>query len=135
MYRILKSVMLFSLLVICGTLSSEAQLKAKATVYYSGFSGGKIIKCFNSTLAAPANTTPPCGFAATRFGVGDYAIDFGFKVSSRFFSIGGQKVLYRLCTSTNGMPGCAGTTVTSNQLEVISYYFGVADSKFYVVVF
>lgn len=134
MYRIAVSMTLCLFVIICGLRSAEAQGKAKATIYYSGFSNG-IVSCFNSTLAAPANTTPPCGFKTTKFGTGDYAIDFGFKANNRFFSLGGERVGYTLCTSTNGMPGCSGTTVTTNQVEVITNYFGPADSKFYLVVY
>jgi hypothetical protein len=54
-------------------------------IYYSGFNTGRIVSCFNSTLTLPANTTPPCGFTATKFGTGDYSIDLGWKVDNRFF--------------------------------------------------
>jgi hypothetical protein len=78
----------------------------KAMVYFSGFNNGGIAYCFNSALAGTDATTPPCGFASTKFGTADYLIDFGFEVDDRFFSVthsydlGGPEPV--VCTATNG---------------------------------
>ena len=56
---------------------------AKAMVFING--DGTIIRCFNGiTNSASGN----CGFATGRFGAaGSYDVDFGFDLSSRFFSV------------------------------------------------
>jgi hypothetical protein len=107
-------------------------------IYYSGFNTGRIVSCFNSTLTLPANTTPPCGFTATKFGTGDYGIDLGWKVDNRFFSVGGGNAANTMCTDTNGAHGCAGTTVNANQVEVLTRTWasgGLFDTKFYLIVY
>jgi hypothetical protein len=140
MYRIAMWLTLGFFLTSCGLGSAQAQGKAaKGLVYYNGFSG-TIVSCFNSTLTAPANATPPCGFSATRFSTGDYVIDFGFKVDTHAFSVSGATQFLTLCTDTNGMPGCAGTTVTANQVELIpqrltSQGLQLVDTDIYLVVF
>lgn len=139
MYRIAIRLTLCLFVMTCGLGSAQAQGKAKALVYYSGFTGN-IVYCFNSTLTAPANMTPPCGFNATKFATGDYVIDFGFKADTRSFSISGATQFMTLCTDKNGMPGCTGTTVTANQLEVIPTHLTstglkAVDTDFYLLVF
>jgi hypothetical protein len=57
-------------------------VKAMAYVTPSG-----VAICFNSTLSGAAATQRPCGFSFHAFGTGDYAIDFGFQVDDRFFSL------------------------------------------------
>jgi hypothetical protein len=44
----------------------------------------KIVRCFNSALAEPAASTPPCGFTYSNLDVGINQIDFGFPVTNRF---------------------------------------------------
>lgn len=136
MYRVATSMALCLWFVTCALPPAEAQGKAKALVYFSGISG-KIVACYNSTIAiSPTNITPPCGFSATKFGTGDYAIDFRFKVDNHFFSIAGQPAVFTVCTDSNGNPTCAGTTVTANQVEVISTNnVNLVDTKFYLIVF
>ena len=76
---------------------------------------------------------PSTEFTATKVGTGDYVIDLGFAVDTRFFSLGGGNATNTMCTDTNGAPGCAGTTVNANQLEVLkrSWAFGgLFDTKF-----
>ena len=48
----------------------------------------QILKCFNSTLAGAAATTPPCGidFTEDGLGAGFWDFYFGFEVNDRFFS-------------------------------------------------
>jgi hypothetical protein len=109
----------------------------KAMVFYSGLSNG-IAYCFNSTLAGAAATTPPCGFTPTRFGTGDYQIDFGFQVDDRFFSVGGGGGVNTVCTDTTAAPGCEGTTVNANQAELIlrtSTGGSLFDTKLYLIVY
>jgi len=136
MRGIVISLVLGLFITIGGLPSAEAQTKAKALVYFNGITGA-IAACYNSTIAfSPQNVTPPCGFAATKFGTGDYAIDFKFKVDNHFFSIAGQPAVFTVCTDTNGIPACAGTTVTANQVEVITTNnVNLLDTKFYLIVF
>ncbi len=46
-----------------------------------------IARCYNSTLAGRAATTPPCGFSLNELVYGVYTIDFGFEVDDRFWSV------------------------------------------------
>ena len=112
----------------------------KAMLYYSGFNSGRIVSCFNSTLAGAAATTPPCGFSATKNGTGDYTLDFGFEIDDRFFSVTNTNwfATTGLCTNWNG--ACSSGSWTPSQVEVFSflpepYYNTYADTKFYLMVF
>jgi hypothetical protein len=111
----------------------------KAMVFYSGFNGGRIVSCFNSTLYGAAATTAPCGFAATRVGTGDYILDLGFEIDDRFFSATNTNwfATIGLCTDWNG--ACSSGSWTPNQVEVFSYmpdpYNQYTDSKFYLTVY
>jgi hypothetical protein len=58
-----------------------------AMVYIDGYHPPyQIVRCFNSTLAGAAATTPPCGFNFTEAFYGAWAVDFGFQVGDRFWS-------------------------------------------------
>jgi len=58
----------------------------KAMVYVQGLNAPySITRCFNSTLAGAAATTPPCGFVLTEISSGDFDVDFGFQITDRFF--------------------------------------------------
>ena len=46
----------------------------------------RIARCFNSSLAGAAATTPPCGIGLTEKSVGDIDLTFNFEVDDRFFS-------------------------------------------------
>ena len=49
---------------------------------------GTIANCYNSQATGSAMSTPPCGFTVNNFNAtGTYLIDFGFKVSDRFYSV------------------------------------------------
>jgi hypothetical protein len=110
----------------------------KAMLYYSGLNSGRIVSCFNSTLAGAAATTPPCGFAAQKVGTGDYLLDFGFQIDDRFLSIGQTNwfATTGMCTDWNG--ACSTGSWTPNQVEVFSFipsnnsYF---DTKFYLLIY
>jgi hypothetical protein len=45
-----------------------------------------IVRCFNSTLAGAAATTPPCGITFNEVQVGMWAFTFNFEVDDRFWS-------------------------------------------------
>jgi trimeric autotransporter adhesin len=98
----------------------------KAMVFYSGFNSGRIVTCFNSTLAGAAATTPPCGFGFHNVSTGDDIIDFGFQVDDRFFA-----GFAFPCTDFNGFSCANSSSLTPNQVE---FNPGVA-TKFYFIVF
>jgi hypothetical protein len=58
----------------------------KAMIVYDDVIQGKMLRCFNSTLAGAAATTVPCGFSTNFFATGVYGVDFGFEVDNRFLS-------------------------------------------------
>jgi hypothetical protein len=113
----------------------------KAMVYFSGLNSGGVVSCYNSTLSAPAATTPPCGFAFTKTGTGSYILDFGFEIDDRFFSLTQTNwfATSGICTDWNG--GCSGPpSLTPNQMQIYTFLPGAAynnyfDTKFYVMVF
>jgi hypothetical protein len=113
----------------------------KAMVYFSGMNSGRIVSCYNSTLSAPAATTPPCGFAFTKTGTGSYILDFGFEIDDRFFSLTQTNwfATSGICTDWNG--GCSSPpSLTPNQMQIYTFLPGAAynnyfDTKFYVMVF
>lgn len=113
----------------------------KAMVYFSGLNSGRVVSCYNSTLSAPAATTPPCGFAFTKTGTGSYILDFGFEIDDRFFSLTQTNwfATSGICTDWNG--GCSNPpSLTPNQMQIYTFMPGAAyneyfDTKFYVMVF
>jgi hypothetical protein len=62
----------------------------KAMIYYDGETGGGLSRCYNSTLAGAAATTPPCGFTVTATSLG-ININFGFEVDDRFLAMNLQR--------------------------------------------
>jgi hypothetical protein len=74
-----------------------------------------IVRCFNSTLAGAAATTPPCGFGLTENSLGDFTIDFGFQVDDRFYS----GTISR--TTITGASIFVGTTAPRSALDVQTY--------------
>jgi len=112
----------------------------KAMAYFSGFNGGRVVSCYNSTLSAPAATTPPCGFAFTKTGTGSYILDFGFQIDDRVFSLTQTNwfATSGICTDWNG--GCSSPpALTPNQMQIYTFmgppYNVYADTKFYIMVF
>ena len=108
----------------------------KATVFVSGFTG-KIVSCFNSTLAGAAASTAPCGFGFDKTGTGDYILDFGFEVDDRFYSAMGSDRFGILSVCTNFI-GVCNNTITANQVEVVNWDSTnqkFSDSKFYLVIY
>ncbi len=45
-----------------------------------------IVKCFNSTLAGTAATTPPCGFGLDEISQNIFNVDFNFEIDDRFLA-------------------------------------------------
>ena len=97
----------------------------KAMAYVQGMTPPyTITRCFNSTLAGAAATTPPCGFNLGELLPGDFALDFGFQVNDRFI----------LATPDNADTACtmyagAGPYVTSDTaVEVRCVYGGGINS-------
>ena len=59
----------------------------KAMVDVQGLDNiNQITRCFNSTLAGAAATTPPCGFDLSVIQPGEYVVNFQFEVDDRFYS-------------------------------------------------
>jgi len=63
----------------------------KAMVAFNGsVAPYSVRRCFNSTLAGAAATTPPCGFNFTEVQAGWFELDFGFEVDDRFLAVSQQ---------------------------------------------
>ena len=82
----------------------------KAMAYVQGYSAPySITRCFNSTLAGAAATTPPCGFNLVENLQVTFTLDFGFQVSDRFFA-SSLDIIDNPCTleiATEGYPSTA----------------------------
>jgi hypothetical protein len=79
--------------------------------YVQGFTAPyTITRCFNSTLAGAAATTPPCGFNLMEQAPGSFFIDFGFEIDDRFFLATIDDATLDPCVMTAGASG-AGNTV------------------------
>ena len=64
---------------------------AKALVNVDGSDAPyKILRCYNSTLAGTAASTPPCGFNLTELRPAVFDIDFGFEIDDRFWSVSAE---------------------------------------------
>jgi len=95
-----------------------------------------IFRCFNSTLAAVSESIPPCGFTLDRVGVGDYIINFGFKMDDRFISatpvVAGNTI--SVCTTETSCPNLP--RFDPNEVEVQSMRNGsFADTNFYLIIY
>jgi len=101
----------------------------KAMAYVNGTNAPyNIIRCFNSTLAGAAATTPPCGFALTQLNnfTGVWTLDFGFQVSDRFISAtSASPAVINACFS-DGSGYC--TALTPNQLLVFTFERGGSNT-------
>ena len=65
-----------------------------------------VVQCYNSQVAGAVVNTPPCGIVVTfEVATGDYLIDFGFPVSTRYFSVTPR-------TLTNGASAPIDVTAT-----------------------
>lgn len=102
--------------------NSPANGLVKALVYFdpSQPAGSlKIVRCFNSALAEPAASTPPCGFTYAHLDVGINQIDFGFPVINRF-----PQVTAEIGAGVNGVSGLFGFPGAASQLNVYTFLSG-----------
>jgi hypothetical protein len=106
----------------------------KALIAYSGFSGGRIIECWNFNIPGAAATVPPCGFSVNRLGVGDYVVDLGFEVDNRFLSVTPSQTSAPFTACTNDAAACQHT-LTANQAEVSFFDTAFEEGKFFLVVY
>jgi hypothetical protein len=82
----------------------------KAMAYVQGNTPPySITRCFNSTLAGAAATTPPCGFNLVEEQVGFFQIDFGFEIDDRFILATTDLATAQACTMTAGAAGDGDT--------------------------
>ncbi len=111
----------------------------KAMLWING-ENAIVPRCFNSTLAGAAATTPPCGFAVNKTGVGDYIVVFNFEVDDRYFSTnqaGVPQLITAVCTNSESGNIC-NHVLSPLQAEVtvwdprVSVY---ADSSVSVIVY
>jgi hypothetical protein len=86
--------------------------------------GNTIFGCFNSTLAGPAATTPPCGFATSFDSQLGVTVDFGFEVDDRFYS----STLARCSCGTN-IPVLFATPTGTTTVRVGVYVGGSGTSS------
>jgi hypothetical protein len=107
----------------------------KAMVYVDPFlpADQYIVRCFNSAQPGNAASTAPCGITATRYSIGKYLINFGFKIDDRFLS----------ATPTRGNVYCSALAhnETTVLVEIMLYdvyggenHVGI-DSSFHLIVF
>jgi hypothetical protein len=94
-----------------------------------------VVRCYNSQQAGSATSTAPCGIQVFRLGAGEYAIDFGFNVEERFFSVTPRS--FALVGST--IPVGTIYAVEGNRAwlalkENGGSHVGV-DSRFYIMVY
>lgn len=113
----------------------------KAMVYMDTTSDGDtIVRCFNSTLAGAAATTPPCGFAVVypplAYGRG---IDFGFQVDDRFILAQTTYNANFITTCVDSDPNCHAYDYvpTANQVLVQSWddNGNEVGNRYYLVVY
>jgi hypothetical protein len=113
---------------------------AKALVSVNG-SGApyKILRCYNSTLAGSAATTPPCGFNLVEQQFAVFTIDFGFEVDDRFWSVSAEGYYVGGDNGAIIANAFAGATALgSNSMLEVSMYTDSGDyqsTNFTVVVF
>jgi hypothetical protein len=112
---------------------------AKALVGVNGGSAPyKILRCYNSTLAGSAATTPPCGFNLTEVSYAVFDIDFGFEVDDRFWSVSNEG--YVLHGNPENISATAfadtnGAGNTSLQVQLITGGGDPQGTNFTVVLF
>ena len=142
--RLIKSIigpLLFGTLVSgiasTGELKTMGRITAKALIYFdpSQPAGSQIVYCFNSALAEPAASTPPCGFNNFHANAGINRIDFGFPVNNRFVQV------TAVLTSNDTQLVVANVdnygAGSNNQVQVHTFYAigSETDTPFYLTVF
>ena len=113
---------------------------AKALVSVNG-SGApyQILRCYNSTLAGSAATTPPCGFNLVEQQYAVFTIDFGFEVDDRFWSVSAEG--YEVSGDNGAVIATASASAVaygSNSILEVAMYTGGGDyqsTNFTVVMF
>lgn len=107
----------------------------KAMLYVDPFqpSSAYIQRCYNGITN---NSNGDCGFSMVRNDVGDYTIDFGFRVDDRFQSLTLNSVVIA------GIPTGIGTTgsitlLGTNQIQIFMYSsnVGYRDCRFWLIVY
>ncbi len=116
----------------------------KAMVYLDRQTPPNIVRCFNSVLAGPAASIPPCGITVNAPVVGRAVLDFGFTVSDRFISVqpvelnNSSNVSVLFCLQSDG-PNCGlGKLLVPNTNQVFTYSndnSGQAATAFYLFVY
>jgi hypothetical protein len=107
----------------------------KALVYVDPAqpAGSQIVRCFNSTIAEPGASTPPCGFTFSYGLLGLHSIDFAFTVSNRFVQITAD------LTQINGRQvGAFVQADTDTSINIYTFYSSTnerTDEGFYLTVF
>jgi hypothetical protein len=100
----------------------------KAMLLING-GNGSIYRCFNSTLAGAAATTPPCGFQTEKPGVGDYIVVFNFEVDDRYFSTnqaGLPHLITAACTGLQSGNTC-NHALSPGQAEITIWDYAISD--------
>ena len=112
----------------------------KAMVYVDDWNEPfSIVRCFNSTLAGSAATSPPCGFSLVVPPLMGIAVDFGFKVDDRFLTT--QPTLNSTflvtCVDTDSPCYSGKYDPTPNQVLVLSHDSGgnAVGNRFYLFVY
>jgi hypothetical protein len=104
----------------------------KAMVYFDGQDGGGLARCYNSTLAGAAATTPPCGFTVTASSAG-FEINFGFEVDDRFLALNLQR-----CSCGSEVPIWFATPQSANVISVDVVQAGTSNqipAQWHLIVF
>jgi len=117
--------------------NSPANGLVKALLYFDPSQpvGSQIVRCFNSAIAEPAASTPPCGFTNSHENAGINRIDFGFTVNNRFPQI------TAVLTSTGAQVAANVDNYgasSATQLQVHTFYVSTGnetDTPFVVTVF
>jgi hypothetical protein len=104
---------------------------AKALVYVKGTTAPYSIgRCYNSTLAGAAASTPPCGFNLTEIAQAEWVVDFGFEVDDRFWSVtAGQDLSIGVASIIPNV-----SVWDSTALEVITWVGNDTENTDFVVV-
>jgi len=115
-------------------LPANGLVKALLYVDPSQPSGSQIVRCFNSTIAEPAASTPPCGFTFIYSNLGAHEVDFGFTVSNRFV----QGTAVRSGSDSSSVVLDVFPVNSTTTLGVETFYTDSAtltDTPFYLTVF
>jgi hypothetical protein len=96
---------------------------------------GTIELCYNSTLTGIVASTPPCGFTATHPSVGEYFINFGFRINTRFLSATNASFFGSGVTCDANKPTPISARPTDVQTIRALTSPPLSDCAFYLVVF